>query len=161
MPQRNGRRVGDRGELSFWGKKKPVAKLKGVKPEDRVPTSISLGNGSVAPGDCGQVLSERRWEGLSQENSPSEGKLLASSMSCLSPWACVSDCWSDELRALLTHPLCSRLLAIFASLITLGGRGKWETVHWNTLKDLQSPLQGSDNYVFMHFICGNVRTQKG
>lgn len=136
-------------------RKEPVAKLRGVKPEDRGSHLHFTGRwfsctwglrascqwrgiaGKLpVMGDCGQVASDgglwasSQWQvmrGLSQEKLSFQRKLLASSMSCLSPWAYISDCWSDELRLwspCLCVPGC--LLSSFHPLIALGGRGKWD-----------------------------------
>lgn len=161
MPQRNGR-VGMGVSWASGVRKKPVAKLRGVKPEDR--GSHLHFTGKLFSGTW-RLWASSQWEemrGLSREKLSFWRKLLASSMSCLSPWACVSDCWSDELRLCSPLPLCSRLLAIFASPLNCL-RGKREVrLSTETLSKIcKALLQGSGNYVFMHFICGNVRTQKG
>lgn len=108
-------------------RKKPVAKLRGVKPEDR--GSHLHFTGKWFSGTW-RLWASSQWEemrGLSQEKLSFWRKLLASSMSCLSPWACVSDCWSDELR-LCSPSLCvpGCLLSLLHPLIALGGRGKWD-----------------------------------
>lgn len=134
------------------GVRKKPAKLRSVELKTGVPTSISLGDGSVAPGGCGQVVSDRWWEDPHRRSSPSKG-------SC---WLLLRHVWVPEavfqIPGQMTHAsvtllLCSRLLAIFISPLNYL-RGKREVrLPIETLSKIcKALLQGSGNCVFLHFI---------